>query len=272
MSNFEKKIEKVIKSLLLPKFPFIKDFKLEKDENELYSSWVIKLYCDYDEMNKYETYLTNLMGKVREEMFKIQRNILNLRLHQIMVNFVNIKNKPENTIEEQYDNVKTPPAKLVRRVLTQLLKELFPEIMHIRVEESDGGKLDIFVIVDGTEDEFESELYLETLKIMKGYFDFKNYTIQVFVEGEEDLPFDEKIEEGYRERTFNESLDEMDLKWHWDEQDRLVSPTHKTDWMFQFDNELPIRLKEGEEIFIPKGRYHRVIKGTGDLKVKVKFL
>ena len=41
-------------------------------------------------------------------------------------------------------------------------------------------------------------------------------------------------------------------------------------WMFQMDNELPIFLKEGDKIFVPKGVYHRVLKGDGKLKVKIK--
>jgi hypothetical protein len=88
----------------------------------------------------------------------------------------------------------------------------------------------------------------------------------------EELPFNEKISGNVRERTFSENTDEMDLKWHWDEQDRIVTPLHKTDWMLQFDNELPVKLIEGKEYFIPVGVYHRVIKGTGDLQLKVKLL
>ena len=42
----------------------------------------------------------------------------------------------------------------------------------------------------------------------------------------------------------------------------------ETDWMFQFDNELPFQM-EGK-FFIPMGVYHRVIKGSGDLKLKIK--
>jgi len=40
-------------------------------------------------------------------------------------------------------------------------------------------------------------------------------------------------------RIFPEDTDEEMLKWHWDEEDREVYPLHKTDWEFQFDNELP---------------------------------
>lgn len=85
------------------------------------------------------------------------------------------------------------------------------------------------------------------------------------------LPFDEKVEGDIRERIFSEHTDEMELKWHWDEEDRIVVPIHQTDWMLQMDNELPVDLLEGHEYFIPKGIYHRVIKGNGNLEVKIIF-
>ena len=88
----------------------------------------------------------------------------------------------------------------------------------------------------------------------------------------EQLPFLEKVEEKVRLRKFDKNVQENELKWHFDEQDRLITPTHKTDWQFQMDNELPIDLKEGKEIFIPQGVYHRIIKGSGDLELRVKFL
>ena len=91
-------------------------------------------------------------------------------------------------------------------------------------------------------------------------------------EEKKELPFDEKGKGNVRERIFSENTDEMELKWHWDEQDRIVTPLHKTDWMLQLDNELPFKLIEGNEYFIPVGVYHRVIKGNGDLKIKVKLL
>jgi hypothetical protein len=68
-------------------------------------------------------------------------------------------------------------------------------------------------------------------------------------------------------RTFSAAVDEMDLKWHWDEEDRIVEPIGETDWQFQFDNELPIKIYT--QIHIPAGVIHRVIKGTGDLVVKI---
>jgi hypothetical protein len=62
-------------------------------------------------------------------------------------------------------------------------------------------------------------------------------------------------------------MDEMELKWHWDEEDRLIEPLAENDWQFQFDNELPVMIYK--QIFIPTGVIHRVIKGTTELKIKI---
>jgi len=69
-------------------------------------------------------------------------------------------------------------------------------------------------------------------------------------------------------RTFSGSLDNEELKWHWDEEDRIIESLHETDWMFQFDNELPIKI-EGK-IEIKKGVWHRLIKGNSDVRIKIK--
>lgn len=68
-------------------------------------------------------------------------------------------------------------------------------------------------------------------------------------------------------RTFDENISGEELVWHRDERDREVTIIGKTDWLFQFDNEIPIPL-EGT-IFIPKMVYHRAIKGTGPLTVSI---
>ena len=87
-----------------------------------------------------------------------------------------------------------------------------------------------------------------------------------------ELPFIEIISEGYHIRTFYSDLSETELKWHWDNEDRIVICEHDTDWMFQFDNDLPFKILKNTKIFIPEGLYHRIIKGNGDLTVKVKKL
>lgn len=81
-------------------------------------------------------------------------------------------------------------------------------------------------------------------------------------------PYSEKIlSKNYSIRTFNQNVDLEDLKWHFDEEDRIVEVIGETDWLFQFDDELPFTIKS--PISIPKGRYHRIIKGEKDLVVKI---
>lgn len=86
----------------------------------------------------------------------------------------------------------------------------------------------------------------------------------------EDFPFEELIKKDYVVRTFSENVDDIELVWHRDKEDRIVKSIGDTDWMVQLDNELPKSLTE--TIFIPKNTYHRVIKGSGNLTVKIKKL
>lgn len=68
-------------------------------------------------------------------------------------------------------------------------------------------------------------------------------------------------------RVFNENVDSDELIWHRDLLDRKVTVESGNDWMLQIDNELPKVLQEGQTYIIPRMVYHRVIKGTGDLKI-----
>jgi hypothetical protein len=70
-------------------------------------------------------------------------------------------------------------------------------------------------------------------------------------------------------RTFSQDVDEDELKWHRDAEDRFVSPVRPTDWLLQMDNQLPKRI-DGE-VFITAGVYHRDIKGSGDVVVEVRM-
>jgi predicted ATP-grasp superfamily ATP-dependent carboligase len=58
--------------------------------------------------------------------------------------------------------------------------------------------------------------------------------------------------------------------WHRDQEDRIIEPVESTDWKFQLDNELPTLIDK--PIFIPRYTWHRAIKGTGSLKVKITKL
>jgi len=83
-------------------------------------------------------------------------------------------------------------------------------------------------------------------------------------------PYTENItnNESIVERLFEESCTQDDLLWHRDPEDRRVLAIEKTDWLIQLDNELPISLNS--QVFIPRETYHRLIKGSGDLKIIVK--
>ena len=70
-------------------------------------------------------------------------------------------------------------------------------------------------------------------------------------------------------RTFSKDVDEMDLIWHRDDEDRNIEVLEGKRWFFQRDNELPLELKEGDRIFIPRHQVHRVIKGETDLKISI---
>lgn len=99
--------------------------------------------------------------------------------------------------------------------------------------------------------------------------DFDEVGLQKW-EKENQLPFQEQKEEKHIIRTFSESTDNEELVWHRDREDRIVKSLTKTDWMIQMDNELPKPLTE--MVFIPKNTYHRVIKGNGDLRVRINKL
>lgn len=68
-------------------------------------------------------------------------------------------------------------------------------------------------------------------------------------------------------RTFDESIDPVELMWHRDQEDRIIELVEPSDWKFQLDNELPILIDK--PIFIPRYVWHRTIKGTGSLKIKI---
>jgi hypothetical protein len=73
--------------------------------------------------------------------------------------------------------------------------------------------------------------------------------------------------DNYIIREFSQDTDELDLIWHMDDEDRTIIAIEETDWMFQFDDELPISLNS--LISIPRHKVHRVIKGSGNLKLKI---
>ena len=85
-------------------------------------------------------------------------------------------------------------------------------------------------------------------------------------------PYKEVIESDIIIRTFSEDVESEELVWHRDKNDRVVEVIQSNGWKFQMDNELPKTLESGNVVEIPKETFHRVIKGNGDLKVRVKKL
>ena len=73
----------------------------------------------------------------------------------------------------------------------------------------------------------------------------------------------------YIVREFSQNIDPIELMWHRDKEDRTVEVLEGEGWQFQRDNELPVELKEGVRIFIPKYQWHRVHKGEGKLILKI---
>lgn len=94
------------------------------------------------------------------------------------------------------------------------------------------------------------------------------YTLKFILDMNNMKPYiDNNIEENVVIREFDAELDSVELIWHRDNEDRVVEVIGETDWMFQRDNELPIKM-EGK-IEIPKHQWHRAIKGNGKLVLKI---
>jgi putative lipoic acid-binding regulatory protein len=79
----------------------------------------------------------------------------------------------ESAIEQQ--------MKLVNKVLNMLIKDEFPEIYEIKLEDK-GYYLDIHILVDGTDEEQEYEIEEAVQNALKYIGDDINYGISFHVE------------------------------------------------------------------------------------------
>lgn len=85
---------------------------------------------------------------------------------------------------------------------------------------------------------------------------------------EEKLPYkDLEVTDEYIIREFDADIDPIELKWHRDKENRIVEIIGETDWKIQLENQLPTSINEPIEI--PKGEWHRLIKGNGTLTLKI---
>jgi hypothetical protein len=83
----------------------------------------------------------------------------------------------------------------------------------------------------------------------------------------------EELKKPYEEvdniRTFKASVDDTELVWHRDREKRTITVLEGNNWQLQLDDELPITMGVGDSFIINEMTYHRIIKGDGDLKVKI---
>jgi hypothetical protein len=78
---------------------------------------------------------------------------------------------------------------------------------------------------------------------------------------------DIEITDKYIIREFNENIDPIELLWHRDNEDRTLEILGETNWKLQLDNQLPTSLNY--PIYIERHQWHRVIKGDGNLRLKI---
>jgi len=88
-----------------------------------------------------------------------------------------------------------------------------------------------------------------------------------------DLPFlDEDVGDGWIIRRFSFDLPMDELRWHRDGEDRDILVIESDGWALQKDNGLPIELRKKESHSIRRGEWHRLLKGSGELVLKIRKL
>jgi len=70
-------------------------------------------------------------------------------------------------------------------------------------------------------------------------------------------------------RIFPRNTGLHELVWHRDRKTRQITVLEGNKWLFQRDNELPFELTDGHVFEIEKGHYHRLLKGDGELFLKI---
>ena len=86
-----------------------------------------------------------------------------------------------------------------------------------------------------------------------------------------DKPYAQKnLNNGVFLRTFSKDTLTEELVWHRDRNDRIVEVLEGENWEIQFENTLPKSLKKGEKYVIPAYTYHRIKRGTTDLRLRIE--
>lgn len=73
-------------------------------------------------------------------------------------------------------------------------------------------------------------------------------------------------------RIFKSEAEDKELHWHKDNSDRVCYVVEGSDWSIQYDDCLPVQLKEGDIFKINKYDYHRLIRGGSRLVLKIEEL
>jgi hypothetical protein len=203
---------------------------------------------EYEDSEEYYERIDNLLNKFLST-FKIKgsTNFLGFRVLSGKDRYSDFTIKLTGVFKEPFSEEDSNKAHALSRKMTKLIRDTFPFLSTATYYGGSTSTLDS---------------YEKNLKWDKQYINRK-------VE-ESKLPFKEKVTNGIKKRVFSEGIDDHELKWHFDERDRKVMVIKSNGWSLQMDNGLPTQLNEGDIITIPKGVYHRVIKGSGDLIVKIK--
>lgn len=85
-----------------------------------------------------------------------------------------------------------------------------------------------------------------------------------------DLPFKSTNFGNIEIREFSVDTPEDEYVWHRDAEDREILLIDGDGWKLQLDDELPKDIVDYELYYIPKGVYHRLIKGTTDLTLSIR--
>lgn len=277
---FERLINMVFKKNINKEHPMDK-----KPEVEL----VQELYDVFNTKPKFDIYINTFNNDedINDEFNSyLRRFARNIQL----VDSINYRIFYNTNIPERFDELMSASEELKTELTNYLTsydsKDSYFKVVFVGPENTNWLPYDIMsvrIIVElhtnDPNDDYLREAGIKTLEIVlnrmiKKYPMFEGYSpyLDIVEMDSDELPYDEEINENDRVRVFSQNVGNEELKWHRDREDRLVEIIEGENWGLQFDNELPIVLVKGESYIIPEGVYHRVIKGDGELKVKINYL
>lgn len=85
------------------------------------------------------------------------------------------------------------------------------------------------------------------------------------------MPYvDKKLNNKEILRTFKKDVVNEELVWHRDRNNRIVEVLEGEGWEIQLEDRLPELLEKGKEYVIPAYTFHRIKRGTTDLKLRIE--